>query len=197
MGKISMGLTMSLDGFIAGVDDDVSELFTWYSLGDTDVPLPGPNLVFKVSSASADLLNKEWSKLGALVTGRRDFDVSNAWGGKALLGVPTFIVTHNPPSEWNYPDSPFTFVTDGVESAIKQAQAIVGDKTIGIGGSTIIQQCLKLGLLDEINIHLVPIILGKGIRLFDNLDTQSIQLENTQVLEGTGVTHLIYRVIKS
>lgn len=196
MGTTTVGITMSLDGFIAGVNDDISELFEWYYSGDTDVPLRGTDLVFKVSRASATMLNDVWNQLGAFVTGRRDFDVSNAWGGSALFGIPTFIVTHHPPQEWVYPDSPFTFVTDGVESAIAQAQAIVGDKTIAVGGSTIIQQCLNLGLIDEIHIDLAPIILGNGIRLFDNLNSQSIKLENTRVIEGTGVTHLTYRVIK-
>jgi dihydrofolate reductase len=192
MGKITTEFTMSLDGFIAGPNDDVGPILKWYFSGDTDFTLPGMDRTFKISRASADLLRQEWSQFGAMVTGRRDFDVSNAWGGQLFLGVPTFIVTHHSPPEWA--NSPFIFVTDGVESAIEQARIAAGDKTIGIGGTTIVQQCLKLGLLDEIHIDLAPILLGSGIRLFDNISL--VELEQTRVIQGTGVTHIRYRVCK-
>jgi dihydrofolate reductase len=130
------------------------------------------------------------------VTGRRDFDVSNAWGGKAFLSLPCFIVTHHPPQEWVKEGSPFTFVTEGVESAIRQAQAAAGDKTVSVSGTQIVQQALKAGLLDEIQIHLVPVLLGAGIRLFDHLDTAPIELETTRVIDAPGVTHLTFRVVK-
>jgi dihydrofolate reductase len=196
MGKVTAGFTMSLDGFIAGPGDDVGRLFTWYYSGDTDFPVMGTDMVFKISGASAELLQKEWSNIGAIVTGRRDFDVSGAWGGNPPLSVPTFIVTHRVPQEWVKEGSPFTFVTDGVESAIAQAREAAGDKNVAIGGSTIVQQCLRAGLLDEIHIDLAPILLGDGIRLFNNLDAAPIDLEITRVIEGTGVTHITYRVVK-
>ena len=79
---------MSLDGFIAGPNDDVSQIFKWYFSGDTDFTLPGMDRTFKISRASADLLREEWSKFGAMVTGRRDFDVSNAWGGSRSWAYP-------------------------------------------------------------------------------------------------------------
>lgn len=195
MGKIMAGFTMSLDGFIAGPNDDIGLLFKWYSSGDVDFPLPNTDLVFKISQASADYLREAWDSLGALVTGRRDFDVSNAWGGKALMNLPTFIVTHHPPQEWIYEGSPFTFVTEGVEAAIEQARAVAGEKNIGVGGTTIVRQLLKAGLLDELDIDLAPLLLGDGIRLFDGLP-QPIELEIQRVVEGTGVTHLSYRVCK-
>lgn len=195
MGKIMAGFTMSLDGFIAGPNDDIGLLFKWYSSGDVDFPLPNTDLVFKISQASADYLREAWDSLGALVTGRRDFDVSNAWGGKALMNLPTFIVTHDPPQEWVYEGSPFTFVTEGVEAAIEQARAVAGEKNIGVGGTTIVRQLLKAGLLDELDIDLAPLLLGDGIRLFDGLP-QPIELEIQRVVEGTGVTHLSYRVCK-
>jgi dihydrofolate reductase len=133
---------------------------------------------------------------GAVVTGRRDFDVSNAWGGESPLGVPIFVVTHSVPPEWAGPDSPFTFVTDGVESALAQARAVAGDKDIDIGGSTIVQQCLKGGWLDEIEIHLAPVLLGEGVRLFDHLGAQPHNLEILRVVDTPYVTHLRYRVIR-
>jgi dihydrofolate reductase len=196
MGKVNTQFTMSLDGFIAGPNDEVHQIFKWYNAGDVDFEAGGSTFVFKVSQASADYLREEWGNLGAIVTGRRDFDVSNAWGGESILGVPTFIVTHSPPEEWIGRQPLFIFVTDGVESAIAQAKAAAGDKTVGVGGTTIVQQCLKLGLIDEILIDLAPILLGEGIRLFDNLGPNPIELEQTGVIEGGGVTHLRYRVIK-
>lgn len=195
MSKIMVGFTMSLDGFIADPNDDVSLVFKWYSAGDVDFPLPGMDLVFKVSQASADYMRAAWSTLGAIVTGRRDFDVSNAWGGKALMDLPMFIVTHNPPQEWLHEGSPFTFVTEGVEAAIERARAAAGDKNVGVGGTQIVQQALRAGLIDQLDIDLAPVLLGSGIRLFDNL-LEPIELEIQQVIEGTGVTHISYRVCK-
>ena len=196
MGKVVAEFTMSLDGFIAGPDDDIRHLFGWYNSGDTEFPVVGTEMVFKISRASSELLSREWGALGAIVTGRRDFDVSNAWGGKPPLAVPTFIVTHRAPQEWVYDRSPFTFVTDGVASALAQARQAADDKTVGVGGTTIVQQCLRAGLLDEIQIHLAPILLGAGIRLFDNLGAHPIDLEQIGTIEGTGVTHLRFRVKK-
>lgn len=196
MSKVTAQFTMSLDGFIAGPHDEVDQIFRWYFSGETDFQASSTDPMFKISRASAELLRKEWSKLGAIITGRRDFDVSKAWGGNSPLGVPIFIVTHNVPQEWVEKESPFTFVTDGVESAIEKAKQAAGDKNVSVGGSTIVQQCLRAGLLDEIQIDLAPILLGAGIRLFDHLGTEPIELESTGVIEGSGVTHLRFRVVK-
>ena len=114
MGKVSTGLSMSLDGFIAGPNDgphsplgDGGErLFAWYSGGDIEYRLPGTEMVFKVSPQSADLLREAHSKMGAFVTGRRTFDIANGRGGRPPLGVPTFIVTHTVSQEWVYEGSP-------------------------------------------------------------------------------------------
>jgi dihydrofolate reductase len=204
MGKVATGLSMSLDGFIAGPNDgperplgDGGErLFAWYSSGDTDYRLPGTEMVFKVSAQSAELLREAHSKMGAFVTGRRTFDITNGWGGRPPLGVPTFVVTHTVPQEWVYEGSPFTFVTDGVESAVEQAKAVAGDKDVAVGAASIAQQCIRAGLLDEIHIDLVPILLGNGVRLFDHLGTEPIELERTRVIDAPDVTHLTFRVVK-
>lgn len=196
MGKTIAQFTMSVDGFIADAHDGVEQLFKWYTSGDTELHLPSLDRTFNVSAASAELLEREWSKFGAIVTGKRDFEVSKAWGGKPLLNLPTFIVTHEIPEEWSGDDSPFTFVTDGVESAVAQAIDAAGDKKVDIGGSTIVQQCLQLGLLDEIRIDLVPIVLGSGVRLFDNLESTHFELALLNTIEGTGVTHLHFCVVK-
>ena len=196
MGKVTTQFTMSLDGFIAEPNDEVGRLFRWYFSGDTSFPVPGSSLAFKVSRVSAGLLQEVWGKIGAIVTGRRDFDVSKAWGGDPPFNVPTFIVTHRVPQEWVKAGSPFTFVTDGVESALAQAKAAAGDKDVSVGGTQITQQCLRAGLIDELQIDLVPILLGAGIRWLDRLGPDPIELENIGVIEGTGVTHLRYRVVK-
>lgn len=130
------------------------------------------------------------------MTGRRDFDVSDAYGGKPPLGVPLFVVTHRVAQEWVYEGSPFTFVTDGVARALEKAKAVAGDKTISVGGTQIVQQCLAAGLLDEIRIDLVPMLLGAGIRLFDNVGANPIELESLPVVETPDVTHLRFRVVK-
>jgi dihydrofolate reductase len=196
MGIVSAGFTMSLDGFIAGPNDDISRLFRWYGSGDTEFPVAGTDMVFRISQASADHLRGAWSRIGALVTGRHDFDVSGAWGGQPLQGWHTFIVTHNPPAEWTQPGSPFHFVTDGVESAIAQAQQAADGKDVAVGGTTIVQQALRAGLIDEISIELVPMLLGSGTRLFDHLEMHPTDLEIVRVIPTRDVTHLHYRVVK-
>jgi len=204
MGKVSVGLTMSLDGFIAGPNDGPEvplgeggeRLFEWYSSGDTEYRLPGTEMVFRISSQSAELLSEVESSMGAFVTGRRTFDITNGWGGNPPLGVPTFVVTHTVPQEWVYEGSPFTFVTDGVESAVEQAKTVAGDKGVAVGAASIAQQCIRAGLLDEVTVNLVPVLLGEGVRLFDHLGPTPIELESTGVIEGSGVTHLTFRVVK-
>jgi dihydrofolate reductase len=112
------------------------------------------------------------------------------------LGVPTFVVTHSVPQEWVYEGSPFTFVTDGLESAVEQARAVAGDMNVAVGAASIAQQCIRAGLLDEIHVDLVPVLLGDGIRLFGHLGAGPIELESTEVIEGAGVTHLTFRVVR-
>jgi dihydrofolate reductase len=168
----------------------------WYSGGDTEYRLPGTQMVFKVSQQTAEFLRETRTTTGALVTGRRTFDLTNGWGGKHPLDVPVFVVTHTIPQKWAYEGSPFTFVTDGLESAVEQAKAVAGGKDVGVGAANIVQQCIRAGLLDEIHVDLVPVLLGDGVRLFDHLGTEPIELESTRVIEGAGVTHLTFRVVK-
>jgi dihydrofolate reductase len=204
MGKIMFNSTMSLDGYVAGPNDgpdnplgDGGErLFAWYFGGDTEVPLPGTELVFKVSRASAEHLRAAWPAIGAAVTGRRTFDIAKAWGGKPPLGVHHFVVTHRVPREWVKEGSPFTFVTDGVDSAVAQAKTFAGDKHVAISTASTMQQCLRAGLLDEIHIDLAPVLLGGGVRLFDHLGTTPFELESIGVIAAPGVTHLGFRVVR-
>jgi dihydrofolate reductase len=206
MSKVKLELSMSLDGFIAGPNDGPENglgdggdrLFKWYSSGDTDFPLPGTDMVFKVSRASVDFLKDMWLKTGASVTGRRTFDIAHGWGGNPPGGPDAkyFVVTHTVPQEWVKPGSPFTFVTDGVESAIGKAKQTAGEKIVDLMGASIVQQCLKAALLDEIQIDLAPVLFGGGVSLFDYLGTGPIELERIKVVEGVDVTHLLFRVVK-
>ena len=204
MGKVATGLSMSLDGFIAGPNDGPGQplgeggerLFEWFSAGDTEYGLPGTEMVFRVSQQSAEMLREAHSGMGAFVTGRRTFDISNGWGGSPPLGVPTFVVTHAVPDEWVYEGSPFTFVTDGVEGAVEKARAVAGERDVAVGAASIAQQCIRAGLLDEVHVDLVPVLLGAGVRLFEHLGAGPIELESTRVTEGAGVTHLTFRVVK-
>ena len=133
--------------------------------------------------------------VGALVTGRHLFDIASGWGGTHPLGVPIFVVTHNAsPADWE-PTDTFTFV-DGVEKAVAQARAAAGDKQVVVASAKIAQQCLDAGLVDELAVDLVPIVLGDGVRWFDNLRQAPVHLGNPTVIEGNAVTHLTYTVIK-
>jgi dihydrofolate reductase len=206
MSKVTVELSTSLDGFIAGPNDNPENglgdggdrLFKWYNSGDTDYVVPDTDMRFKISRASAELLHEFWPKIGASVTGRRTFDIAHAWGGNPPggAGAPYFVVTHNVPQEWVKPGSPFTFVIDGVESAVEKAKQAAGDKNVDLMGASIVQQCIKAGLLDEIQIDLAPVLLGGGVHLFDYLGTGPIELERMRVVEGLEVTHLRFRVVK-
>jgi dihydrofolate reductase len=198
MGRVGTGFSMSLDGFIAGPNDDVQRLFAWMFKGDTDLEQSSgdEDLSLKVSSESAQEIEPATKTTGALVSGRRLFDVAGAWGGKHPMHVPVVVVTHTVPHEWVKEGSPFIFVPDGVESAIEKAKQIAGDKDVVVASASIVQQCIKLGLLDNIHIDLVPILLGDGIRLFDHLGAAPIELESTGVIKTPDVTHLDFRIVK-
>jgi dihydrofolate reductase len=129
-------------------------------------------------------------------TARRTFDISKAWGGRHPMDVPIVVVTHRVPEEWaNKEGSPFTFVTEGVLKAIETARQIAGEKDVVVGAPSVTQQCLQLGLLDEIHIDLVPVVLGDGIRLFEH-GSKHHELEVVAASGTPAVTHLTYRVMR-
>lgn len=194
MALVIANMSMSLDGFIADPSDGVEHLFGWYNNGDVTVPTADAQWTFHTSAASAAYLRETFANVGALIAGRHLFDVANGWGGNHPAGVPVFVVTHSVPDGWPRAGAPFTFVTDGVESAVAQARAVAGDKIAAVGSANIAQQCLNARLLDGIAVDLVPVLLGEGIRFFDHLTRAPVKLEDPRVIEGTGVTHLYYRV---
>lgn len=200
MGKVTFNMTISLDGFVAGPNDGPDNglgdggdvLFEWYFSGDTEVPISDGQMVLKVSAQSAALMKEAFANYGAGVWGRRTFDIAHAWGGHPP-GSPCFVVTHTVPQEWVKDGSPFIFVTDGVESAIRQAKEVAGDKDVVLCTPSILQQALKAGLVDEIHVDVAPVLLGSGVRLFDHL-TATVKLENIRTIQTPHVTHLGYRV---
>jgi dihydrofolate reductase len=197
MSKVVAIMSMSLDGYVADLDDGVAEVFDWYfSSGEVEFETGGSDpLTFKVSDPSAEHLRGLWSELGAALTGRRTFEVARGWGGNHAWG-PAFVLTHQVPAGWPRPGSTVRFVTDGIESAVKQARTAAAGKSVGVHGADTIQQCLNAGLLDEIHIDLAAVLLGGGVRLFDRLPDPPIALGSPTVIPGVGVTHLRYPVRK-
>ena len=195
MAKVNAHMEMSLDGFIADPNDGIEQLFVWYFSGEVTVPTASSQMPpFQTDAASAEVLRDALANTGALIAGRRLFDIAGGWGGTHPLGVPVFVVTHRVPDGWPRDDAPFTFVTDGVEQAVAQAKTVAGDKTVTVASPNIAQQCLNAGLLEEVVVSLVPVLLGEGIRFFDHLKDTPVQLEGPRVVEGTGVAHLSYLV---
>jgi len=196
MSKVIAGFSMSLDGFVADPDDGVDRVFKWYSAGGTDAEVMAGDGTFEMSREGAEFIEEAGRGAGVLVTARRTFDLAHAWGGKHPMDVPMVVVTHRVPEEWaNREGSPFTFVTEGVPKAIDVARQIAGDKDVVVGAPSITWQCLQLGLLDAIHIDLAPVVLGRGIRLFDHL-TGQVELLVTEVSGNPHVTHITYQVIK-
>ncbi len=198
MGKVTTGFSMSLDGFIAGPDEDFQYLFAWMASGDTEyaITIGDKEQKLKIAPESAQQLEEAVQSAGALVAGRRLYELTHGCGGHHPIGCPVVVVTHRPKPEWVEDHWPVTFVTAGLESALDEAQRIAGTKSVVIASATIVQQCLNAGLLDEIHIDLVPYLLGDGIRLFEHLKAAPIALEGTDVTIGKGVTHLTFRVVK-
>ena len=194
MATVVADMSMSVDGFVADASDGVNEVFAWMSGGDTEVELPEQHVIpaFRVDKASAAELAKTIETLGAVVTGRRTFDLAGGWSGQHPMGAPAFILTHNPPD--GYEDSAITFVTDGVESAIEQAREAAGDGLVGVAGGSIVRQALDAGVLDAVRMSVAPVLLGEGIRFFDGLENTPIALKPPRVVEGDEVTHLYFEV---
>ena len=193
MGKVLAEMSMSLDGYVAGPDDQVDALHGWYLNGEVETPAGPSGFSFRTSAASAQVLRDALAGSGALITGRRNFDIAGGWGGRHPLGVPVFVVTHSTPDGWPRDNAPFTFLA-GVEQAVAAAKATAGEKSVVIASPNIAQQALQLGLLDEVAVSLVPVLLGDGIPFFARQDADRIVLSDPEVVQGCGVTHLRFTV---
>ena len=195
MSRVVALMSMSLDGFVADPNDGVAEVFDWYfHSGDVEFHAGGADaMTFRVSPASGGHLRRLWSELGAVLTGRRTFEVAHGWGGNHAWG-PAFVLTHSIPDGWPRPGSTVHFVTDGIESAVRQAKAAAGGKSVGVHGADTIRQLLNAGLLDELHVDVAAVLLGAGVRLFDGLANVPAVLGDPTVVQGVGVTHLRYPV---
>lgn len=207
---------MSLDGFVAGPNQTLENPLGegGEGLHEWVVRLASWREPHGLSGGDADAVDDEVvaegiRATGAVIMGRRMFsggegpwaDDTNAdgwWGDNPPFHVPVFVLTHHA-RETVVKDggTSFTFVTDGVEAALEQARAAAGHKDVSLaGGANVAQEYLQAGLLDELQLHLVPVFLGGGVRLFEGLGTEPIELETMRVIESDAVTHLMFRVVK-
>ena len=201
MTRVRADITMSLDGFITGPNDGPElglgeggeRLHEWfYELEGWRAP---HGLEGGERNRDSEIVAEAWENVGAIIMGRRMFDnAEEAWGDDPPFHMPVFVLTHRDreplPKEGG---TTFAFVTEGVEAALKLASDAAGGKDVSLaGGASVIQQFLAAGLLDELQVHVVPILLGDGVRLFEGL--AGLELELDRVVDSPGVTHLRYRV---
>ncbi|MGJ6968276.1 dihydrofolate reductase family protein [Streptosporangium sp. G11] len=192
MGTVLLNITVSLDGFVAGPDVGVERpmgeggerLHEWLFNDDADRDVDAE--VHRTLSAST----------GAVVVGRRTFDVGVGLWKDTPFPVPCFVLTHEDREELSMTSGTFTFVSDGLESAIRQARKAAHEKNVLVmGGADIAGQLVRAGLVDEIQLQLAPVLLGAGTRLFDHLDGHRVELERTSLAGSPRVTHLRFRVV--
>jgi dihydrofolate reductase len=182
MGKTYLDMAMSLDGFISGPNGEDGGLHDWYFSPTGDAEFVKQELL---------------DTMGAMILGKRAFSTApESEGFDTPYKVPHFILTHTGRETISQGGMEFIFSTDGIEGTLQKAKAVAGDKDVCVaGGANIAQQFLEAGLLDELQLHLVPVLMGGGLRLFDLLPKR-VKLEKTRTLESSGVTHLRYRVVK-
>ncbi|MEV0567468.1 dihydrofolate reductase [Dactylosporangium sp. NPDC050588] len=199
MGRVKMGAVVSLDGFIARDDDTVGPLFDWFGNGDAEWRWsPRQDEPCRTTLASKYFVQSVYPNIGAVVIGRRLFDLTDGWGGVPPAGEHVFVVTHAPPAGWKHAaTAPFTFVTGGVAAAIEQAQELAGpDRIVDVAAGQIGGQALRLGLIEQIVLHVVPVVFGSGRPFFGGAGTgDPITLGNpSRIVQGDRVTHLLYDV---
>jgi dihydrofolate reductase len=199
MSSTVLYMSMSLDGFIAGPNESMDN-----GLGDGGDRLhewvfPGAEggdfdaAVARLRGVNRQIYD-EFMSTGAVVAGRGTFEPAGGWGGDHHHGVPIYILSRNPAPEWAAQWPAVHYVND-LEAAMRDAKDTAGDKNVLVHGAGITQRALKAGILDELEIHLIPILMGEGRRLFEDLGVEQRELERVRVLEGEAeVIHLRYRV---
>jgi dihydrofolate reductase len=188
-------MSMSLDGFIAGPNETPDN-----GLGDGGERLhewafTGTEADHKKVGRPAGANGEVWDEMmatGAVVAGRGTVEPASFWGGDHHDGVPIFVLTRRDPDD--LPQWPLVSYVDDVGSAMRKAKEAAGDKNVLVHGAGTTQLALAAGVLDELELHVVPVLFGHGRRLFEGLAAEQIELERTRVLEGEGVTHMHYRV---
>jgi dihydrofolate reductase len=190
MATVIANLAMSVDGFIADPGDGIDELFGFYFEGDVEIESFG-GLVFRMREPSASIFREALESIGAFVVGRRLYDITNGWNARPPAEAPMVVVTHDPPDDWPRDGVPITFATT-IEDAIAEAKQLAGDKVVSVAAGATAREALDAGLLDEVHIILVPVVLGAGVPFLAGARTA--RLEDPEVIEAPGVTHLRYRV---
>ncbi|WP_066192727.1 dihydrofolate reductase family protein [Gracilibacillus timonensis] len=202
MNKVMLNISMSLDGYIAGNNDHPQQplgdqgdvIQRWLFSGEETSEI---NSFFKLSSVDKEVFDSSARETGAMIVGKRTFDIVHGWGGShPLANIPVFVLTHHIPTDPPEGATPFIFITDGVKEAVKQAKEAAGKKEVSVGTASVAQQCIAFGLLDGLDLHIAPVLLGKGVRLFDHIGEENIMLKSTKVIEGTGVIHVKYDIVK-
>ena len=196
MGKTVMTAVVSLDGFIADEEDRVGPLFDWFGNGDVEWSYPGGEGVSRTTQPSADFMRAQYRDLAAIVVGRRLFDLTDGWSGKPPGGEHVFVVTHQPPADWEHAGTaPFTFI-DGIEGAIAAARDLAGEGDVDVAAGEIRSQALELGLIDQVVLNQVPMVFGSGRPFFATGGlAEPLRLEDpTTIVRGDRVTHLVYDV---
>ena len=194
MSKVMAALSISLNGFIDGPDGEGGGLHAWVFSGS--VPVEAAGISFKLASENSAELFREFVKdTGAIVIGRKAATIAS--NIDPIFNLPTFVLTHEPQASKTKDGVTVTFVKDGIQSALEQARAAAGDKDVCVfGGADTVRQYLQAGLLDELQLDVVPVLLGGGTRLFDQASLSDIKLEQVKVVASKDVTHLIYRVVR-
>lgn len=193
MGKVVAEFSMSLDGFIAGPTGSDDGLHDWVFKGS--VPVSAGGMTFHLASEeSARIFEESIQNAGAFVLGKRTFEAASE---NPIFQKPSFVLSGEAREKVFKEGTKITFVTDGIESALDQAQVVAEEKDVYVfGGANTAQQYLEAELIDEINIALIPVLLGEGIRLFDHLGSKHIELQKIGAIDAPGVTHLSYRIVK-
>jgi dihydrofolate reductase len=205
MGTVHANIGMSLDGYVAGpnagphnaLGDGGMLIHRW--VFDLESWRERQGLDGGQANRDDEVVAERDARTGAYVMGRRMFDEGEVgWPDPPPFRAPVFVLTRHARDPWvRQGGTTFTFVTDGIESAIEQATAAASDKDVQIaGGANAVQQSIKAGLLDELQIHLAPVLLGDGIRLFEQMGPEDVELEGTRVIDSPLVTHLRFRVVK-
>jgi dihydrofolate reductase len=189
MAVVVMHAVVSVDGFIADVDDEVGPLFDWYFNGDHDLVDGGP---FKVSAASADYVRPMWDSIAVTVIGRHLFDRTNGWEGRPPAGEHMVVVSHRPKPDGWHPEASCTFFDD-VSAAVAAARKLAGARVVALAAGEVGGQALALGLVDEVAMDVVPVVFGSGKRYFGPLERQHALADPGVVIQGDRVVHLRYR----
>jgi dihydrofolate reductase len=201
MAKVVIDMSISLDGFIAGPNDGPQlplggrggeHIFNWFFSGARYYK----GTMFRPKPGSRRVVEEMFQEAGAMLTGRRTYEIANGWNGThPVNGIPVVIMTHKPPANRPKGKSQLVFVTNGIEAAVDKAKTLAKGGNVGIAGASVAQQALRTGLVDELYLHVAPIALGAGVRLFENLGDEPIRLRKISVIDAEDATHLRFEVL--